>query len=1306
MMKNLNALLYLLLLLLPLGLGAQTTAIAPSGSGTVGDPYQIASLANLSYVAQNLGATDYWASGLYFIQTADIDASETQYWDDSDDDIDGDDYNDANDGTGTGSNEGFMPIGNSTTEFAGSYDGQGYSISNLYIDRSSTDYVGLFGWIESYTCVFEDIHIVGGDITGRYQAGGLAGTFWYGDVIDCSSSADVSGTSNIGGLFGQIVNPAQVYTSYATGTIQGGGQSGGLVGLNQASGVGNGILRCYATGDVTTTGDKAGGLVGYNTGRIEDSYAWGAVSANDEAGGLVGHENFGASTITNCYAIGAVSVSGGSDEGGLIGSIGTSGTYSNNFWDTETSGQASSSGATGKTTAEMKTSTTFTSAGWDFMDETANGSDNYWGRCQWENGGYPFLSFQGYTNDCGFDEHGGYALDFDGSDDYVEIPYSADLNPALFTIEAWVKVEGGSGTFRSPITSREVFSAGADSRGYILYAGSDDQWQFWTGSGGAAWGQVNSNVAVTSEWTHVAGSYDGSTLRIYVNGELANSAAGSYSANPVQPLRIGVGGGDVSLGMLDFYFNGKIDDVRIWSDERTEEEIQANMHKELAGTESNLVAYYAMTDSSGTSVPDNTGNEHTGTFNDVPVWVTSGAHAGPNMALDFDGTDEVNVGDVIENFMEGSFETWVYWRGSANPWSEIFTKEFVSSLAITSANELHTNFGNGTTWQAGLNSANTIPLNEWTHLAVTRDASGVIKLYINGVEDANTATFAVSGQNSHDRGIGVKYNGASPLQYFNGTIDELRAWSDVRTEAEIRANMYRTLDGDEAGLIAYYRFDQQPDASHTTVYDQSSNRYDGTLTNMDPATDWVSASPFNTWIGSDDSDWSNADNWSLAAVPGSEDVGIFEWGLSNTPTNANITGRHFYLDQGVTMSTTGDLTLSGDYYNAGTFTTTGDVTFSGSSAQTIRGTGTSTFGAFIVNNAAGVTMEQDVEATSGLTLTAGLLQLGSQTLTLGTGASVSGTPGTTNHVVATSGTLRKGYSGTGSFSFPVGDGTTYSPISLNFTSGVFASAYADVSLTASKHPNNSSSNHYIERYWTVSSSGISSFDCTVTGTYDDGDIQGTESELYGGKWNGASWNVLAAANTGSNQFSGTVSSFSDFTAGEIGTFPVEWLSFEATPTGQSVQLDWSTGTEQNSYFFAIERSADEEFWNEIGQIPAAGNSEMVRQYQFTDQQPDNGLNYYRLRQVDLDGTHSFSEVRSVSFQELGIRVYPNPVENTLHLDLPAGDWNAELLDGLGRSILSVEQVGRELDLSQLPAGTYQLRLTGSEGQQWNTTVVK
>ncbi len=76
---------------------------------------------------------------------------------------------------------------------------------------------------------------------------------------------------------------------------------------------------------------------------------------------------------------------------------------------------------------------------------------------------------------------GGYALDFDGSNDYVEVPYASAINPTSYTVSAWAKVEGGSGTWRSVITSRSI--TGSNDKGYIIYAGDNDTWQFWTGTG-------------------------------------------------------------------------------------------------------------------------------------------------------------------------------------------------------------------------------------------------------------------------------------------------------------------------------------------------------------------------------------------------------------------------------------------------------------------------------------------------------------------------------------------------------------------------------------------------------------------------------------------------------------------------------------------------------------------------------------------------------------------------------------------------------------------------------------------------------
>ncbi|MDP5170860.1 MAG: T9SS type A sorting domain-containing protein [Bacteroidia bacterium] len=440
-------------------------------------------------------------------------------------------------------------------------------------------------------------------------------------------------------------------------------------------------------------------------------------------------------------------------------------------------------------------------------------------------------------------------------------------------------------------------------------------------------------------------------------------------------------------------------------------------------------------------------------------------------------------------------------------------------------------------------------------------------------------------------------------------------------------------------------------------------------------------------------------------MPAGEDVGVFAWNAAtNAPASGNITARNFYVDAAASMSHTGDLTLSGNLTNEGAFATSGRVTFSGSATQILRGGGSTSFGSWTVNNAAGVTLESALTITSSITLSSGIVDLNSQTLTINSAASIAGVPGNSNHINATSGTLRKGYSSTGSFTFPVGDGTNYSPIALNFTSGSFASAYADVSLTASKHPNNTSSSNYINRYWTASTSGITDFSCDVAATYVDADIVGTESEYYGGKYS-SGWTVLGPVSAASNQITGTVTGFSDFTAGELSAFPVEWISFEATSATKGVDLSWATASESNSHYFGVERSSDKAAWTEIGQVEAAGFSTEESHYLFTDLLPTSGENFYRLRQVDFDGRMDYSEVRSVWINE-SLRIYPNPVLETLNLELPTGDWQATMFDQQGRQVRSILHVGSTIDMDRMPAGIYYLLLENAQGQRLSERVVR
>ncbi len=207
-------------------------------------------------------------------------------------------------------------------------------------------------------------------------------------------------------------------------------------------------------------------------------------------------------------------------------------------------------------------------------------------------------------------------------------------------------------------------------------------------------------------------------------------------------------------------------------------------------------------------------------------------------ALMFDGVDDyVNLGDVLDvTALPYTTEAWVYWKGSSNPFSEIFTKDLVQAVAITSANELHANFGNGTSWSSGLNSTSLIPINKWTHIAVTRSSSGVVKLYINGVLDASTNTMNVTGNNTAVRSIGGKLVGATINGSFAGAIDNLKVWNIEKSNADITNGMFSELAGNETGLLAYYDFNQGiangTNTSINTLSSIISNGITATLTNI------------------------------------------------------------------------------------------------------------------------------------------------------------------------------------------------------------------------------------------------------------------------------------------------------------------------------------------------------------------------------------------------------------------------------------------------------------------------------------------
>ncbi|HOL20623.1 MAG TPA: GLUG motif-containing protein, partial [Candidatus Hydrogenedens sp.] len=254
---------------------------------------------------QNIGKDPSYPLKVQYELTQDIDASDTINW---------------NDG------EGFAPIGNDYNQpFTGVFDGKGHKIRNLYINRPSLDYVGLFGYVDSGGQV-KNVGLENVQVVGSWRVGGLVGCN-YGTVSQSYSTGSVGGNKEVGGLVGS--NYGTVSQSYSTGSVEGNQYVGGLVGNNDVGTVG----QSYSTGSVAGSYD-VGGLVGGNVDTVSRSYSTVSVAGNSSVGVIVVYKH--------------------------------GGTVSQSYWDIETSGQSTSDWGKGRTTAQMKQQATY--VGWDFVN--------------------------------------------------------------------------------------------------------------------------------------------------------------------------------------------------------------------------------------------------------------------------------------------------------------------------------------------------------------------------------------------------------------------------------------------------------------------------------------------------------------------------------------------------------------------------------------------------------------------------------------------------------------------------------------------------------------------------------------------------------------------------------------------------------------------------------------------------------------------------------------------------------------------------------------------------------------------------
>jgi hypothetical protein len=369
------------------------TGYYAAGDGSLGDPYEIVDCDGLQNMSSNVT--------VHYELTQDIDCSATSGWN---------------------SGDGFVPVGNGSVQFTGSFDGNNHTISDLYINRSTTNNVGLFGYISGGNV--SNLGLVDANITGQIAVGALAGrATTYSNINSVYATGRVNGTNwAVGGLVG-IVIQSYINSSYATGSVTGTGiKVGGLVGEIQHSSVDNSyatgnvtgsstsvggltaylynthIDNSYATGDVTSSNERVGGLAGtLKAGSINHSYATGDITGSNRVAGIAGYISNSA-IIDNSYSTG--NITGSSSVGGLAGYL-NSATISNSFWYNHTGDNAIICVGTGGGSEDCTAKTDLT-----YFYNVSNEPMDVWSFPPWDDvcsatHGYQPLAWQGLSvSDC------------------------------------------------------------------------------------------------------------------------------------------------------------------------------------------------------------------------------------------------------------------------------------------------------------------------------------------------------------------------------------------------------------------------------------------------------------------------------------------------------------------------------------------------------------------------------------------------------------------------------------------------------------------------------------------------------------------------------------------------------------------------------------------------------------------------------------------------------------------------------------------------------------------------------------------
>lgn len=442
--------------------------------------------------------------------------------------------------------------------------------------------------------------------------------------------------------------------------------------------------------------------------------------------------------------------------------------------------------------------------------------------------------------------------------------------------------------------------------------------------------------------------------------------------------------------------------------------------------------------------------------------------------------------------------------------------------------------------------------------------------------------------------------------------------------------------------------------------------------------------------------------------------------LTLSSANTNVEG-NFLISSGILNASSQPISVARNWTaNSGTFNSgTGTVTFDGTIAQTIIAGGNSFYNVTFNNNLVGTA---DINLTDPMTIahtgtfTDGILYYsGSGALTFANGADCP-SGGSASSFVNTSGTNYVSKTGNNGFIFPVGEvsglgAPIWAPVEI-------ASPSANSTITANYNfftsPFNWNPGDMCDFTVLDHTSGVEHWILSTTASTPDVTLYWKDANRSGmtllsdivNAHYGSCWEKMGDITTGTigPGGSGTVlgTGFTSYGPITFGTkkntnpLPIDLLIFEAKCENNKVQINWVTATETNNEFFTLERSTNANDWVFVADIPGAGNSNSILNYQYSDENLINGDSYYRLRQTDFNGNkEEFLPIAvSCSEQEQDeyVLLYPNPAYNQINILINSSvSGNAQLVvtDIMGQKVI-MQQVDLNVGINILTIDVKQL----------------